>query len=88
MKRARFLTQDALGGFASLRKELFAFMNSFNEEYGIQLDSVYTGRMMFQLNTLSKELEGKSTLCIHTGGTQGNRGMNERIRKKGWEELV
>jgi 1-aminocyclopropane-1-carboxylate deaminase len=89
MLKIRLFQDPVLGGFASMRKELVQFMNAFSEQFGIQLDSVYTGRMMFQL---AKELTknprlDKRILAIHSGGLQGNRGMNKRLRYRKWDEI-
>jgi 1-aminocyclopropane-1-carboxylate deaminase len=74
------------GGYAKIKPELISFINSFKERYGIPLDPIYTGKMMFGLFDLMKQgyfPEGSKILAIHTGGLQGIEGMNvELIRKK------
>lgn len=81
-------TDYHFGGFGKVKPELIQFMNVFWEETGIPLDPVYTGKMMFGLVDLIKKGEiktGQNVLAIHTGGLQGIKGMNERLRKKNLE---
>ena len=50
-------------------------MKSFFSEYNIELDKVYTSKMMFGLFDLIKNdyfPKGARILAIHTGGLQGN----------------
>src|SRR5690606_31720186 len=35
------------GGYAKVNRDLINFLNSFKKEYGIQLDPIYTGKMMY-----------------------------------------
>lgn len=63
------------GGYAKKTEELITFMNTFHYEFGIPLDFVYTGKMMFGVfASIEKNyfLPGSKILCIHTGGLQGN----------------
>ena len=69
------------GGYAKFKPELIQFINHFNEEFGIPLDPIYTGKMVFALFDLAGKgfFEKKSTIVIlHTGGLQGIAGFNER----------
>src|SRR5690606_3967243 len=81
------LIQDYhFGGYAKINPELISFINRFKEIYGIPLDPVYTGKMMFGLFDFMKQgyfPKGSKILAIHTGGLQGIEGMNATlIRKK------
>lgn len=73
------------GGYGKVQPELIAFMNHFFEKYGVALDPVYTGKMLFglieRINRGDFE-EGTRILAIHTGGLQGIKGMNERLKHK------
>ena len=54
----------------------------FNKNQLIPLDAIYTGKMMFGiLELISKDYfpKGSSILAVHTGGLQGNKGMNQRF---------
>lgn len=66
------------GGFAKVTDELIEFYKDFLKETKIELDLVYTAKMMFGLKEMIREgkLEVYSkVLAIHTGGQQGNRGF-------------
>lgn len=70
------------GGYAKTNPLLINFINTFNENQLIPLDAIYTGKMMFGiLELISKDYfpKGSSILAIHTGGLQGNKGMNQRF---------
>ena len=63
--------------------ELISFIMDFYKTQNIPLDAIYTGKMLFGLfDMINKDYfrKGSSILAIHTGGLQGNRGMNERFR--------
>lgn len=68
-------TDWSFGGFAKSTPELRSFLQSFYTKTLIQLDLVYTGKMMagvaFMLQH-DKFAEEEQVLCIHTGGLQGN----------------
>lgn len=73
------------GGYAKVSKELITFINEFKTETNIPLDAVYTGKMMFGLADLIRKgsfKKGSKILVIHTGGLQGNNGMNGLLKKK------
>lgn len=72
----------SFGGYAKTNSLLINFINTFNKNQSIPLDAVYTGKMMFGiLELISKDYfpRGSSILAIHTGGLQGNKGMNQRF---------
>ncbi len=92
MQQAPFLIEDNyhFGGYGKVKEELIQFMNDFYDSYSIPLDPIYTGKMLFGLMDKIKKghfEKGKKILCIHTGGLQGIRGMNERLQQKGLEVL-
>lgn len=69
------------GGYAKYNDELVQFINNFKAQTGIQLDPIYTGKMMFGIyDMISKNYfkEGGTIIALHTGGLQGIRGFNER----------
>lgn len=68
------------GGYAKADEELFTFITWFYNQHGIMLDMVYTGKLMFALYSQMKvgQLVGKKVVAIHTGGLQGNKGMEKR----------
>lgn len=73
------------GGYGKINDELIRFINGFREQYGIPLDPVYTGKMMFRLWQKLENgefSEGSRILCFHTGGLQGIKGINAVLKKK------
>lgn len=73
------------GGYAKVDRQLINFINRFSEKYKIQLDPVYTGKMLFGIFDLVEKdyfPKGSRILAIHTGGLQGISGMNAALRKK------
>lgn len=69
------------GGYAKISKELINFINHFYKTKNIPLDCIYTGKMMMGVLDLIKKnkfSKGSNILIIHTGGIQGNRGINKR----------
>ncbi|MBZ9730820.1 pyridoxal-phosphate dependent enzyme [Salegentibacter sp. JZCK2] len=73
------------GGYAKVDSELINFINNFKKKYQIQLDPVYTGKLVFGIFELIKDgcfPSGSKILAIHTGGLQGISGMNALLEKK------
>ncbi|WP_374959916.1 1-aminocyclopropane-1-carboxylate deaminase/D-cysteine desulfhydrase [Gilvibacter sp.] len=80
----------AFGGYGKINAALITFINQFNKEYGIALDPVYTGKMLYGLFALlkaSKFPENSRILAVHTGGLQGIAGMRQKIAQKGLPPL-
>ncbi|MFY7672669.1 1-aminocyclopropane-1-carboxylate deaminase/D-cysteine desulfhydrase [Tenacibaculum sp. MEBiC06402] len=78
------------GGYGKFNSNLIHFINEFKEETSIQLDPIYTGKMMFGVIDLIKRgkfPKGTKILTIHTGGIQGISGVNKKLRKKNLEEI-
>lgn len=87
----RVIDEYCFGGYAKINVELVRFLNSFHREYGIPLDPVYTGKMMFGILDMidsGKIPSGSSVLAVHTGGLQGIEGMNLRLRYKNIETIL
>ncbi|NRA92864.1 MAG: 1-aminocyclopropane-1-carboxylate deaminase/D-cysteine desulfhydrase [Psychroserpens sp.] len=73
------------GGYAKVTVELISFMNTFKKDYGVQLDPIYTAKMMYGINDLRKKgffKENDKILAIHTGGLQGIVGMNQKLKQQ------
>ena len=78
----RFIDNYSFGGYAKVNDDLIEFINNFYKTQEIPLDVVYTGKMMFGIiDLVAKDYfrEGSSILAIHTGGIQGNKGMNNKF---------
>ncbi|MEA5623251.1 1-aminocyclopropane-1-carboxylate deaminase/D-cysteine desulfhydrase [Nostoc sp. UHCC 0251] len=72
------------GGYAKVNDELLLFSQHFTEEHGVPLDYVYTAKMFYGVMDLLKQgffSKGDSLLLVHTGGLQGNVGMEERLQR-------
>lgn len=70
------------GGYAKVQDELLLFSQQFTEAHDIPLDYVYTAKMFYGVMDLLKQgyfKRGDRILLIHTGGLQGNFGLNERL---------
>lgn len=62
------------GGYAKIPQSLTDFTNQFEKDYSIQLDPIYTSKMMFGIIDLLEKgfFKNDSTIMIlHTGGLQG-----------------
>ncbi|MDZ8052214.1 MAG: 1-aminocyclopropane-1-carboxylate deaminase/D-cysteine desulfhydrase [Aulosira sp. ZfuVER01] len=74
-----------MGGYAKVNEELLLFSQQFTQEHGIPLDYVYTAKMFYGVMDLLKQ--GFSPpgrlLLIHTGGLQGNLGIEKRLLQLG-----
>lgn len=70
------------GGFAKINCQLWEFMNGFQQETNIELDGIYTGKLMFALYDLIRKghfKRGCRIIALHTGGLQGNRSIVDRL---------
>lgn len=69
------------GGYARFKPPLLEFIRDFREQHGIQLDPIYTGKLMYGVYDMIKEgffPGGSTVLAVHTGGLQGIAGFEER----------
>ena len=73
------------GGYAKVTQQLIDFINEFKHETEIPLDPIYTGKLIFGiLDMIKKDRFQPNTkiLAVHTGGLQGIKGMNMKLKKK------
>lgn len=73
------------GKYGKITDENIRFINDFKQKYRIQLDPIYTGKMMMKLFELIEEdyfPAGTKILAFHTGGLQGISGANELLKKQ------
>lgn len=78
------------GGYAKVTAELVDFINNFRKDYSVQLDPVYTGKMLYSIFDLARNSyfpPNSRILAIHTGGLQGIAGMNKILQKKKLPEI-
>ncbi|PKA83388.1 1-aminocyclopropane-1-carboxylate deaminase [Ulvibacter sp. MAR_2010_11] len=79
------------GGYAKIDSKLIRFINEFKKETKIQLDPIYTGKMLFGIIDLIKKnyfKENSRILAVHTGGLQGISGMNEKLKQKNLPQII
>ncbi|ALF56066.1 1-aminocyclopropane-1-carboxylate deaminase [Nostoc piscinale CENA21] len=72
------------GGYAKVNDELLKFSQQFQQIYGIPLDYVYTAKMFYGVMDLLQQgffSKGDRILLIHTGGLQGNLGIQQKTDK-------
>lgn len=84
------LISASFGAYGKISSENIRFINDFKEKQGIQLDPIYTGKMMQKLFEMIDENyfeEGSTILAFHTGGLQGIEGANLKLQKQNREEI-
>lgn len=84
------ITKYHFGGYAKIDKALVDFINEFKTVYGVALDPVYTGKMLYGIFELMRSgyfSQNTRILAIHTGGLQGIAGMNMKLKKKGLPQI-
>lgn len=73
-------TEAHHGGYAKYTSSLIDFINQFKLDFNIQLDPIYTGKLMYALAQEAEHFpKGSSIVAIHSGGLQGIAGFNERF---------
>jgi len=68
------------GGFAKTTPELNDFIKNFKQQHDIQLEPVYSGKMLWGILDLIRQdyfKAGSKILAIHGGGLQGLRGFQK-----------
>lgn len=66
------------GGYAKITEELIDFKQAFQQQFNIELDYVYTNKMMYGIFNLVEQdyfKSGSKIVAVHTGGIQGNQGF-------------
>lgn len=84
MNNCRIMPGYHFGGYARHTPELLRFTKDFAEHHRLELDFVYTGKMLFGIFDLIRKdffRQGTKVLAIHTGGLQGNTGIFKTLRK-------
>jgi 1-aminocyclopropane-1-carboxylate deaminase len=68
------------GGYAKLPPELRTFIRQFEAEFGILLDPIYTGKLLFGVLDLIERghfAVGSTVVAVHTGGLQAWAGFGQ-----------
>lgn len=63
------------GGYAKTTPELLEFIQNFQQQTNLEIEPIYTGKMLFGIFNLIERgyfLANSKILAIHTGGLQGN----------------
>jgi 1-aminocyclopropane-1-carboxylate deaminase len=71
------------GGYAKVSQELINFCVEFKAHHNIELEPIYTGKMLFGIfDLLQKKFftENSVIVAIHSGGLQGLKGLEQRGR--------
>ncbi|MEX6627200.1 pyridoxal-phosphate dependent enzyme [Tenacibaculum pacificus] len=87
----RLQTEYHFGGYGKYNEELIHFINEFKLATNIPLDPIYTGKMLYGiLEMIKKDFfeENSRILAIHTGGLQGIRGVNQKLKRKNKELII
>ncbi|SHG07412.1 1-aminocyclopropane-1-carboxylate deaminase [Flavobacterium segetis] len=90
-KNWQLITDYHFGGYGKVNELLIHFINKFTVENQIQLDPVYTAKMVFGVIDMIKNNyfpANSKILVIHTGGLQGISGMNLKLKKKQLPTIV
>jgi 1-aminocyclopropane-1-carboxylate deaminase len=72
-------TEYAFGGFGKKNEAVIQLLNEFKNTHHVELDFVYTAKMMAGLIDKIQQKhfpKGAKILAIHTGGIQGNRSLS------------
>ena len=79
-------TDYHFGGYAKYSAGLLAFIKQFQGRYGVLLDPIYTGKLLFGvLDLIGKGhfRRGSTVVAIHTGGQQAWAGWEARFGASG-----
>jgi len=79
------ITAYHFGGYGKVNPDLIAFINQFYDKNKIPLDPIYTAKMVFGvIDMIDKDYfpAHSKILLIHTGGIQGIKGMNMKLKNK------
>lgn len=72
------------GGFAKIHPRLTSFISDIYKQYGLLLDPVYTGKMLYGIAEFIHQgriPSGAKVLILHTGGLQGWRGFGKEYEQ-------
>lgn len=84
-KNYRITDSYCFGGYGKIDSTLVRFINEFHRKTQIQLDPLYTGKMVYGIVDLLKKgcfNKNSRIFAIHTGGLQGIAGMNKVLLRK------
>jgi 1-aminocyclopropane-1-carboxylate deaminase/D-cysteine desulfhydrase-like pyridoxal-dependent ACC family enzyme len=81
-QRIHWIDHADYGGFGRFKSESIAFHRELEAVSGIAFDPVYTSKVMRRMKELllSREVAAGAPLMIHTGGLQGRRSVENKLR--------
>ncbi len=82
LNHSTILNDYHFGGYAKYAKELVDFKIDFEKKYSIALDHIYTSKLFFAVFDLIKKgklNQAAKVLIVHSGGSQGNMGFENRF---------
>lgn len=85
LQQVVFINDYHFGGYAKINETLISFLNNHHNKLKVKWDAVYNGKMVYGIYDKLEQgyfNEGTKVLLIHTGGLQGNRGIEERLGMK------
>ena len=68
------------GGFGRVSPALRDFCQRFEQDYQIEIEPTYTGKMLYAVHQLAQQnffRQNERVILLHTGGLQGKRGYPE-----------
>lgn len=78
------LLDASRGGFGKVDAGLARFMADFEAATGVPLEPLYTGKLLLALHDevcAGRVPPGSRLIAVHSGGLQGRRAMEERLRR-------
>ena len=81
----QLISKYHFGGYARHTPELLQFIRDFKTSQGIELDFIYTGKMLFCIYEMIKNdffPRGANILSVHTGGLQGNNSVKSSLPRE------
>ena len=78
------------GGYAKVTDELLEFCHEFTDKHNIEIEPIYTGKMLFGIFDLIKKKyfpKGSTIIALHSGGLQGLKGLEQRGILKNFSKI-
>lgn len=87
MANVDLLDSYHFGGYGKITAELVVLMQRFEELNQIEIDPVYTAKMVAAASDMvsTGKLNPQNLIILHTGGVQGKQGMLERLISLGYQ---
>lgn len=84
-KNWQLITNYHFGGYAKITKELMGFISGFENQNGIRLEPIYSGKMLFGIYDMIKKdyfPKGSKIIALHNGGLQGLEGLKQKLNSR------